>query len=245
MKRIGEYAEGYFPRAWEFFFGKKTTLEVYSYNRIVELCNRALAPDRVEKIPNRNEYFNAAYLRLQQADTPAPFIAAALIGLARAGNLEIQDVESLRDATFVLLFINQRAYRPFCAAIERKTHAIQIMPRFTRPDYASSSQLAEIAASSHEAFRRLQWDTRIRFSPYIDRGGAAISSRKDFVAALSSDDTLGGACVRFAVDLGVLTTKPEEVSEVEKEWLRKNIHYIKMRGNSRLNLALDKFNNFL
>lgn len=224
----------------------KTTLSQYSYTRIAQICDEALALSRVSNVLGRDERVDFIYRKLnQQEQNPAPITAAVVIGLARAGNLEVQDVETLRDITFVLPVIDQR-YRPFCDTIERSIKTTDRMARSSRPDYASSQQLAVIAKDSFDAFRKHKWE-RTRFIPYVTPGSErrVISSRKEFVSSLRGSDDIAGASVRIAVDLGVLTTQPQRLSPEEKEWLRRNIHYVRLVGNVRLNTTLENFNSSL
>ncbi len=252
MKRIGEYAEHIFPGLKQFagsIFQRtarpeatQTALSRYTYSQIARICDQALAPSRVREILDRNQQLNTIYQDLSK-DTPAPITAAVVIGLARAGNLEVTDVDILREMTSVLPVFG-RQYRPFCAAIERSIQETNVMPRSSRPDYASSQQLAAVARDSFGAFRTLKW-RGTRFVPYVTLEGQVISSRNELVDSLREGDDMAGACVRMAVDLGVLTTQPQRITLKEREWLSGNIHYVKMSGNSRLNTALEVFNNLV
>lgn len=250
MRKIIESVERYLPGFAGLFSrgtarpeATQTTLSGYTYTKITQICDQALAPDRksVREIRRRDEKADSIYHGLDQEDRPAPITAAVVIGLARVSNLEAQDVSILGGITYLLPTIG-RQYRPFCAAIDRNIQATEIMS--ARPDYASSRQLAVIAKGSFDALRALKWRP-IRFTPYVTLEGQIISSRRQFVASLRDDEDIAGACVRTAVDLGVLTTQPEKLSQDETEWLRRNIHYIKMGGTPRLNGLLENFNSLL
>lgn len=223
----------------------QTALGRYTYSQIARICDQALAPNRegLREILRTNKRAHSVYQGLHQEDSPASIVAAVAVGLARAGNLEEQDVDTLRDITYLLPVVDQK-YRPFCAAIGQSIQVTEIMARSSRPDFASSQRLAEIAKDSFDAFHILKWERR-RFMPYVTSEGRSITSRRKFVSSLRGSEDVAGACVRIAVDLGVLTTQPDKVSSEEREWLRKNIHYIKMEGNPKLNMELGMFNSWL
>lgn len=222
----------------------QTALTRYTYSQITKICDQALSPNRggVLEARHRDRNIDSIYQSLVTDDSPAPITAAVVIGLARMANLSTEDVSRLRGIVSVLPIIDQQ-YRPFCLAIERSIQATTL--RVNRPDYASSQNLAVVAADSDSALYTHTWG-RTKFKPYRTLEGRVISSRKKFVNLLRGGEVdRASAGVRISVDLGVLTTQPEKLTTEEMEWLRANVHYIRLGGNPRLNQMLENYKNLL
>lgn len=229
--------------------GTAPTLSRCTYTLIERVCDQALASDRAIEVQAKDQRVKSAFDKLSQYG-PFPVITASiLVGLAREGNLEVGEEDILKDISYTLSVIDDKRYHPFCAAIGRSIQTATIMAELSRPDYASIRQLAVIAEDSHEALISIKENQGGKFVAYTTLTGKRITSRKKFVSSLSgSGETVAGASIKMAVDLGVLATQPEKVPLEEKEWLRQNVHYVTMPGSlgsHRLKTALENFNTLL
>lgn len=221
-------------------------LEGYTYTQIAEICDDAFATWRIFHFRGKNQVADRLYDELLSKRSvigrevvPIAYTTAILIGLAKVGNLDQQDVVTLRGINYILPVIDQQ-YRPFCDAIARSIPPTEVVARVSRLAYASIDQLTKVTALGYDALVELQRRPG-RFVPYTTKKGQTISSRKKFIAAFRGSDSKAGASVRFAVDLGVLSTQPGRLSSEEEEWCSKYNHYVRGNNDPRLNSILENF----
>lgn len=246
-ERLTRIIGSYLPKPARPEAPRPVSLSDYTYTQITQICDQTLTLSRLRDLLGRDVSESSIYTGLNKEDSPAPITTAVMIGLVRAGNLQQQEVNTIGNITSLLKAIytsrniqNTMAgeqYRRFCGAIERSVKTTVVMDESARPDFALSRQLASFASLSFRVLSQVNWRT-IRYQPYVSSDGQIIRSREGFIASLGGGE-LGAACVRFAVDLGVLTTQPRKITPEEKEWCRRNKHLFKMVGNPALNERLE------